>query len=68
MLFQGDEFKGKEADAFELFKLCHYRKRKKGYMPAVQSAIVSQLSCGALYLFSTSHNPEPVLLLVSLLD
>jgi hypothetical protein len=35
MLFQGDEFKGKEADAFELFKLCHYSKRKKGYMPAV---------------------------------
>jgi hypothetical protein len=50
MLFQGDEFKGKEADAFELFKLCHYSKRKKGCMPAVQLAIVSQLSGGALYL------------------
>jgi hypothetical protein len=49
-LFQGDEFKGKEADAFELFKLCHYSKRKKGYMPVVQSSIVSQLSCVALYL------------------
>jgi hypothetical protein len=50
MLFQGDEFNVKEAAAFELFKLCHYSKRKKGYMPAIQSAIVSQLSCGALYL------------------
>jgi hypothetical protein len=36
MLFQGDELKGKEVDAFELFKLCHYSKRKKGYMAAIQ--------------------------------
>jgi hypothetical protein len=29
MMFQGDEFKDKEADAFELFKLWHYSKKKK---------------------------------------
>jgi hypothetical protein len=49
MMFQGDEFKDKEADAFELFKLCHYSKKKKGYTPDVQSAIVSHLANGALY-------------------
>jgi hypothetical protein len=45
-MFQGDEDKG--ADAFKLFKLCHYSK-KKGYTPAVQVAIVRQLSNGAFY-------------------
>jgi hypothetical protein len=49
LVFQGDEYKGKESDAFELFKLCHYSKIKKGYTPAVQLAIVSQRSNGALY-------------------
>jgi hypothetical protein len=49
LVFQGDEYKGKESDAFELFKLYHYSKIKKGYTPAVQLAIVSQRSNGALY-------------------
>jgi hypothetical protein len=49
MMFQGDEFKDEEADAFELFKLCHYSKKKKGYTSVAQSAIVSHLANGPLY-------------------
>lgn len=49
MLFQEDEYKDKEADAFDLFKVCHYSKKKEGYTPTVQLAIVRQLSNGALY-------------------
>ncbi|TVU24481.1 hypothetical protein EJB05_26922, partial [Eragrostis curvula] len=35
----GDKYHDEEPDAFELFKECHYSKRKKGYTPAVQLAI-----------------------------
>ncbi|TVU13238.1 hypothetical protein EJB05_40773, partial [Eragrostis curvula] len=38
--FQGDKYDDEEPDAFELFKACHYSKRKKGYTPAVQLAII----------------------------
>ncbi|TVT99087.1 hypothetical protein EJB05_55573, partial [Eragrostis curvula] len=38
--FQGDKYDDEERDAFELFKACHYSKRKKGYTPAVQLAII----------------------------
>jgi len=42
---QGDEYKDKEPDAFDLFKICHYSKKKKGYTPTtVQSIIVRHLS------------------------
>ncbi|CAN6272677.1 unnamed protein product [Urochloa humidicola] len=34
-----DEDEEKERDAFDLFKVCHFSKKKKGYTPAVQSAI-----------------------------
>jgi hypothetical protein len=58
-MFQGDEDKG--ADAFKLFKLCHYSK-KKVYTPAVQVAIVRQLSNGAFYYdyFQLSHDMNHV--------
>lgn len=58
--FQGDEDKG--ADAFKLFKLCHYSKKKKGYTPAVQVAIVRQLSNDAFYYayFQLSHDMNHV--------
>ncbi|TVU25401.1 hypothetical protein EJB05_27896 [Eragrostis curvula] len=36
----GDKYDDEEPDAFELFKACHYSKRKKGYTPAVQLAII----------------------------
>jgi hypothetical protein len=42
--FQVGENEGNELDAFGLFKLTHISKRKKGYMPNVQSAIVSLFS------------------------
>jgi hypothetical protein len=42
--FQVGENQGNELDAFGLFKLTHFSKRKKGYMPNVQSAIVSLFS------------------------
>ncbi|CAL5012068.1 unnamed protein product [Urochloa decumbens] len=35
----GDEYKDKEPDALDLFKICHYSNKKKGYTPTVQSAI-----------------------------
>jgi len=35
----GDDYKDKEPDAVDLFKICHYSKKKKGYMPTVQSII-----------------------------
>ncbi|KAG2560320.1 hypothetical protein PVAP13_8KG055536 [Panicum virgatum] len=34
-----DEYKDKELDAVDLFKMCHYSNKKKGYTPTVQSAI-----------------------------
>ncbi|KAG2544304.1 hypothetical protein PVAP13_9KG025200 [Panicum virgatum] len=37
-----------EPEAFDLFKLCHFSKKKQGYTPNVQLAIVSQLSYGVL--------------------
>jgi hypothetical protein len=36
-----------EYNAFDLFKICHFSKKKDGYTPAVQSAIVSLLCDGA---------------------
>jgi hypothetical protein len=42
--FQAGENEGNELDAFGLFKLTHFRKKKKGYMPNVQSSIVSLFS------------------------
>jgi len=42
-----DEEEDKEHDAFELFQMCHFSK-KKGYTPVVQSVIVSLLSNGAV--------------------
>jgi hypothetical protein len=42
--FQAGENEGNELDAFGLFKMTHFSKRKKGYMPNVQSAIVSLFS------------------------
>jgi len=43
-VFQGDQFEEdqEEPNAFDLFKLCHYSK-KKGYTPNVQMAIVRLL-------------------------
>ncbi|TVU26389.1 hypothetical protein EJB05_28934 [Eragrostis curvula] len=35
----GDKYNDEEPDAFDLFKECHYSKRKKGYTPTVQLAI-----------------------------
>jgi hypothetical protein len=35
-----NEYKDKEADAFELFKLCHYSKKNKGCKFVVQLVIV----------------------------
>ncbi|CAO2189228.1 unnamed protein product [Urochloa humidicola] len=35
----GDEYKDKEPDALDLFKICHYSNKKKGYTSTVQSAI-----------------------------
>ncbi|TVT98720.1 hypothetical protein EJB05_55950 [Eragrostis curvula] len=35
----GDKYNDEEPDAFDLFKECHYSKRKKGYTPSVQLAI-----------------------------
>jgi len=35
----GDDYKDKEPDAVDLFKICHYSKKKKGYTPTVQSII-----------------------------
>lgn len=35
----GDEYKDNEPDAFELFKMCHYSKRRKGFAPDIQLAI-----------------------------
>ena len=45
-VFQGDQFEEdqEEPNAFDLFKLCHYSKKKKGYTPNVQMAIVRLLS------------------------
>jgi hypothetical protein len=33
--FQGDKNNDQEPDALDLFKKCHYRKKKNGYMPTV---------------------------------
>ncbi|KAL6839014.1 hypothetical protein ACP4OV_031174 [Aristida adscensionis] len=35
----GDDLEGKEPNAFELFKLCHFSKKTQGYTPTVQLAI-----------------------------
>lgn len=36
----GDEYEDKEPDAFDdLFKACHFSKKRKGFMPSVQSVI-----------------------------
>ena len=42
--FQAAEYKDKEPDALDLFKMCHYSNKKKGYTPTVQSSIVRQPS------------------------
>lgn len=46
--FQPGDSEDKEHDAFVLFKMCHFSKKRKGYTPNVKLAIVSQLSCGAV--------------------
>ncbi|XP_066374521.1 uncharacterized protein [Miscanthus floridulus] len=38
------EDEDQEPDAFDLFKLCHYSKKKKGFEPAVQSVITEMES------------------------
>ena len=68
-----DEYKDKELDAVDLFKMCHYSNKKKGYTPTVQSAIVRQhlivLFRDAYFLISCDHKPVfYCLLLSSLLD
>ncbi|CAN6237824.1 unnamed protein product [Urochloa humidicola] len=35
----GDKYSDHEPDAFDLFKDCHYSKKKKGFTPAVQDTI-----------------------------
>uniref|UniRef100_K3XT05 Uncharacterized protein n=1 Tax=Setaria italica TaxID=4555 RepID=K3XT05_SETIT len=35
----GDKYKDQEPDAFDLFKECHYSKKKKVYTPIIQLAI-----------------------------
>lgn len=35
----GDKYKDHDPDALDLFKECHYSKKKEGYTPAVQLAI-----------------------------
>ena len=46
----GHEDEGKEHDAFELFQMCQFSK-KKGYIPAEQLVIVSLLSNGAVLIW-----------------
>ena len=41
--FQGEKYKDEEPNALDLFKECHYSKKKKSYTGVVQAAIVSQL-------------------------
>jgi hypothetical protein len=53
--FQGGEFEDKEPDAFDLFKLCHFSK-KKGYKPNVRLAIVSLLPYDVLCICLDSFN------------
>jgi hypothetical protein len=40
---------GNELDVFGLFKLTHFSTRKKGYMPNVQSAIISLFSYASCF-------------------
>ncbi|KAG2555978.1 hypothetical protein PVAP13_8NG059505 [Panicum virgatum] len=40
-VYREDEYKDKELDAVDLFKMCHYSNKKKGYTPTVQSAILA---------------------------
>ena len=40
IFFQGDKYKDHDPDALDLFKECHYSKKKEGYTPTVQLAIV----------------------------
>jgi hypothetical protein len=47
--FQVGENEGNELDAFGLFKLTHFNKRKKSYMPNVQSTIVSLFSYASYF-------------------
>jgi hypothetical protein len=47
--FQAGENEGNELDASGLFKLTHFSKRKKGYMPNVQSVIVSLFSYASCF-------------------
>ena len=64
--FQGDKYSGHEPDALDLFKDCHYNKKTKGYTPAVQAAIVSQLLNDAIsndHFQSIANDHEPCLLL-----
>lgn len=42
--FQGDKYKDTEPSALDLFKACHYSKKKKCYTNVVVDAIVSQVS------------------------
>ncbi|TVU14719.1 hypothetical protein EJB05_38208, partial [Eragrostis curvula] len=37
----GDKYNDEDPNGFDLFKECHYSKRKKRYTPAVQLAILS---------------------------
>jgi hypothetical protein len=41
---QAEKYKDEAPNALDLFKDCHYSQKKKGFTPAVQSAIVSKLS------------------------
>jgi hypothetical protein len=55
--FQAGANEGNELDAFGLFKLTHFSKRKKGYTPNLQSAIVclfTYASCFQLLILNCS--------------
>lgn len=41
---QAEKYKDEAPNALDLFKDCHYSEKKKGFTPAIQSAIVSKLS------------------------
>jgi hypothetical protein len=47
--FQACENEGNELDVFGLFKLTQFSKRKKGYIPNVQSVIVSLFSYASCF-------------------
>ncbi|RCV23766.1 hypothetical protein SETIT_5G031500v2 [Setaria italica] len=55
----GDKYKDQEPDAFDLFKECHYSKKKKVYTPIIQLAILSAPTEGEQPNFATQVVADP---------